>query len=125
MGRPYNQRAFHSYIAYLQILFMVFQNLHFLLDAAKVDLIQTLQVDLVASPTLRQFCSREPQDPGTSIVRVMYRPPRQNNVVKRIMPFFDILFKDEQFRLCGWQTVTDEIGRLIQSDSGVNALISP
>jgi hypothetical protein len=106
-------------------LFMAFQNLRFLLDAAKVDLIQTLRVGLFSSPPFRQFCSREPQDPRTSVIRAMYWPPHQNHAVKRIMPFFDILFKDDQLRLYGLHTVTDEIGRLMQSDSDVNALISP
>ncbi|KAF2818287.1 hypothetical protein CC86DRAFT_472923 [Ophiobolus disseminans] len=106
-------------------LFMAFQNLLFLLDATKVHLIQTLRVGLFSSPPFRQFCSREPQQPRTSVIRVMYQPPRQNNAVKRIMPFFDVLFQDEQLRLYGLHTVTDEIGRLMQSDSGVNALISP
>jgi hypothetical protein len=41
------------------------------------------------------------------------------------MPFFDILFNNEQLRLYGLHTVTDEIGRLMQNDPGVNALISP
>jgi hypothetical protein len=95
------------------------------LDAAKVDLIQTLRVGLFSSLPLRQFCSREPQDPRTSVIKGMYQPPRQNNAIKRIMPFFDILFKDEQLRLYGLHTVTDEIGRLMQSDSGVSALVSP
>lgn len=55
----------------------------------------------------------------------MYKPPRQTHAIKRIMPFFDILFKNDQLHLFGLHTVTDEIGRLIQSDSEVNALISP
>ncbi|KAH8702938.1 hypothetical protein GQ44DRAFT_732595 [Phaeosphaeriaceae sp. PMI808] len=105
--------------------FLVFQNLRFLLDATKVDLIQTLRTGLFSSPPFRQFCSREPQDPRTSIIRAMYQPPGQTHAVKSIMPFFDILFEDEQLRLFGLHTVTDEIGRLMQSDSTVNALISP
>ncbi|KAJ4330045.1 hypothetical protein N0V87_010349 [Didymella glomerata] len=106
-------------------LSMAFQNLRFILDAAKVDLIQTLRVGLFPSPPFRQFCSREPQDPRTSVIRAMYQPPHQNNAVKRIMPFFNILFDEEQLRLYGLHTVIDEIGRLMQSDSGVNAIISP
>ncbi|KAF2033345.1 hypothetical protein EK21DRAFT_98345 [Setomelanomma holmii] len=106
-------------------LFKAFQNLRFLLDATKVDLIQSLQIGLFTSPPFREFCSRELQDPRTSMIRAKYQPPRQAYAVKRIMPFFDILFKDEQLRLMGLHTVTDEIGRLMQSDRSVNALISP
>ncbi|CAE7030436.1 hypothetical protein HRS9139_04931 [Pyrenophora teres f. teres] len=106
-------------------LSMAFQNLRFLLNAAKVDLIRTLQIGLFPSPPFRQFCLREPQDPRTSMIRVMYQPPREDNAIKRIMPLFNVLFNDEQLRLFGLHTVTDEIGRLMQSDSSVNALISP
>lgn len=106
-------------------LSMAFQNLRFLLDAAKIDLIRTLRVGLIPSPPFRQFCSREPQDPQTSKIRAIYQPPRQNNAVKHIMPFFNILFDDKQLRLFGLHTVVDEIGRLMQSDSGVKAVITP
>ncbi|KAI1530130.1 hypothetical protein PtrSN001C_008779 [Pyrenophora tritici-repentis] len=106
-------------------LSMAFQNLRYLLNAAKVDLVQNLQVGLFPSPPLRQFCIREPQDPRTSMMRVMYEPPRNNHAVTRIIPLFDILFKDDQLRLFGLHTVTDEIGRLMETDSSVNALISP
>lgn len=41
------------------------------------------------------------------------------------MPFFNILFDDKQLRLFGLHTVVDEIGRLMQSDSAVNAVITP
>jgi hypothetical protein len=41
------------------------------------------------------------------------------------MPFFDILFKNEQLRLYGLHTVTDEIGRLKESVPGVSTIISP
>ena len=41
------------------------------------------------------------------------------------MPLFDVLFNKEQRRLYGLHTVIDEVGRLMQSDGGVNALISP
>jgi hypothetical protein len=41
------------------------------------------------------------------------------------MPLFDILFNEEQRRLYDLHTVIGEVGRLMQSDGGINALISP
>jgi hypothetical protein len=63
-------------------LFKAFQNLRFLLDAAKLDLIQSLRIGLFSSPPFRQFCCRELQDPRTSMIRAKYQAPRQNHDVK-------------------------------------------
>ena len=41
------------------------------------------------------------------------------------MPLFDILFNEEQRRLYDLHTVIGEVGRFMQSDGGINALISP
>lgn len=106
-------------------LSMAFQNLRFLLDAAKVNLIQTLQVGLFPSPQFQQFCSRKPQDPRTSIIRAIYQPLLQNKAVKHILPFLNIFFDNKQLRLFGLHTVAHIIGCLMQSDSGVNAAIIP
>jgi hypothetical protein len=106
-------------------LIEAFQNLRFHLNIAKTSIIQTLKVGVIPSPSIRKFCLREPQDPNTSMIRVAYLPPRQNHGVLRIMPFFDILFNDEQLFLAGLHTVTDEIERLIRSDKTVKVLISP
>jgi hypothetical protein len=106
-------------------LMEAFQNLRFHLNIAKTSIIQTLKVGVIPSPSIRKFCLREPQDPNTSMIRVAYLPPRQNHGVLRIMPFFDILFNDEQLFLAGLHTVTDEIERLIRSDKTVKVLISP
>jgi hypothetical protein len=103
-----------------------FQNLRFSLDAAKKALIQVLKVGLFASPPWREFCSRAPpQHPKSSKIETQYSPPRQDHAVKRVMPFFDILFDDRQLFLFGLHSVTDEIERLVRSDVKVRALISP
>ena len=106
-------------------LFDAFQNLRFLLDAAKTDLVLNLKVGLFASPPIRQFCVREPQQPNTSKIRSMFQPPRNDHAVNRLMPLFNILFNDEQLFLFGLHTITDEIGRLIRTDPAVATLISP
>ncbi|KAB2101763.1 hypothetical protein AG0111_0g9460 [Alternaria gaisen] len=106
-------------------LFDAFQNLRFLLDAAKTDLVLNLKVGLFASPPIRQFCVREPQQPNTSKIRSMFQPPRSDHAVNRLMPLFNILFNDEQLFLFGLHTITDEIGRLIRTDPAVATLISP
>jgi hypothetical protein len=103
-----------------------FRNLRFSLDAAKTGLIQVLKVGLFASPPLRAFCSRAPpQNPKSSKINTQYSPPLQDHAVKHIMPFFDILFDDQQLFLFGLHSVTDEIERLVRSDATIRALISP
>jgi hypothetical protein len=103
-----------------------FQNLRFSLDAAKKGLIQVLKVGLFASPPWREFCSRAPpQHPKSSKIETQYSPPRQDHAVKRIMPFFEILFDDKQLSLFSLHSVTDEIERLIRSEATVRSLISP
>jgi hypothetical protein len=106
-------------------LFKAIQSLRFLLDRTKHVLIETLRMALVASPPIRQFSLRSPQDPWTSKMRSTYQPPLEDHIVKHIMPIFDILFNPDQLRLFGLHTATDEIGRLMQSNSDVNAIISP
>jgi hypothetical protein len=103
-----------------------FQNLRFSLDAAKKALIQVLKVGLFASPPWREFCSRAPpQHPKSSKIETQYSPPRQDHAVKRVMPFFNILFDNRQLFLFSLHSVTDEIKRLVRSNVKVRALISP
>jgi hypothetical protein len=106
-------------------LLNAFQYLRFLLDAAKTDLVLNLKTGLFASPPLRQFCVRNPQDPQSSMIKSIYNPPRQDHAVKRLMPLFDILFNDQQLSLFGLHTVTDEIERLFRADRAVAVMISP
>lgn len=106
-------------------LFTAFQSLRFVLDSVKTDLILNLKTGLFASPPLQQFCVREPQDSRTSTIRTAFRPPHQDHAIKRIMPFFDILFKDDQLHLFGLHNVTDEIERLTRSDPEVAKMITP
>jgi hypothetical protein len=104
---------------------LAFQNLRFLLETTKTSQITDLKLGLFASPPLRQFSFRQPQDPRTSIMGTGYRAPHGDHAVKRLMPFFDILFDDHKLFLFNLHTLTDEIGRLLQSDSDVYALITP
>ncbi|KAL6157812.1 hypothetical protein ACJQWK_07516 [Exserohilum turcicum] len=101
-----------------------FQNLRFLLDAARIDLVDGLKMDLFGSPPMRLFCEREPQDPNTTMIRSAFRPPREDHAVNNLMPLFNILFDDRQVSLFGLHTVTDEIEHLVRKDAAVAALIT-
>ncbi|KAF7674405.1 hypothetical protein GT037_007165, partial [Alternaria burnsii] len=105
--------------------FDAFQNLRFLLDAAKTGLVLNLKGGLFASPPIRQFCVRKPQEPDISKIRSTFEPPRNDHAVNRLMPLFNILFNDEQLFLFGLHTITEEIGRLIRTNPAVATLISP
>ncbi|KAF2798204.1 hypothetical protein K505DRAFT_268147 [Melanomma pulvis-pyrius CBS 109.77] len=102
-----------------------FQNLRFMLSDTVTDICGQLKSCVLPSPPMREFCYRNPQDPNTTKISTAYSPPSQDHAVKRIMPLFEILWDDEQRRLFGVHTVTDEIERLIQADPDVGALISP
>jgi hypothetical protein len=102
-----------------------FQNLRFILDAERADLIQILKVGLFPSPPMRKYCLREPQNPQTSKIIALHIPPPGEQAVHRIMSLLSILFNDQQLFLCGLHTITDELGRLIESDAAARALISP
>ncbi|KAF2111934.1 hypothetical protein BDV96DRAFT_580891 [Lophiotrema nucula] len=102
-----------------------FQNLRFLLDAAKRDIIDQLKMGILPSPLMRPFCSRRPQDPNTTKMAVRYSPPKGEHPSQRLMHLINTLFDDKQLFLFGLHTVTDEIGHLIASDPGVASLVSP
>ncbi|OAL53445.1 hypothetical protein IQ07DRAFT_562298 [Pyrenochaeta sp. DS3sAY3a] len=102
-----------------------FQDLRFLLDAAKIDLINSLRMELFASPPLRAFCSRKPQDPNTTKMSTIFSPPHRDHPVNRVMPFVNMLFDDQQLFLVGLHTIVDEIERAIRADTQVEAFMSP
>ncbi|KAF2267621.1 hypothetical protein CC78DRAFT_62548 [Lojkania enalia] len=103
-----------------------FQNLRFLLEAAAKDIIQQLQMGIFPSPPMRSFCTRKPQDPNTTKIVTYYNPPAtRDQPNKRLMYLLDTIFKEDQLFLFGLHSATDELGRLIQSEPEVRALISP
>ncbi|KAL1591721.1 hypothetical protein SLS60_011720 [Paraconiothyrium brasiliense] len=104
---------------------LAFQNLRFLLDETVFKHIMDLNLGLLASPPLRQFCYRQPQEPNTTMMGTGYRGAPQDHAVTRLMPFFEILFNERKLSLFSLHTLTDEIGRLLQSDSEIYALITP
>lgn len=106
-------------------LLRAIQDLRFLLGAAKTDLVDCLKLELFGSPPLRQFCDRDPQDPKSTRIRSAFHPPKQDHPAKRFVPFFNILLDEEQLRLFGLHTWTDEIEHLIRTDPAVAALVSP
>ncbi|KAJ4359588.1 uncharacterized protein N0V89_000143 [Didymosphaeria variabile] len=104
---------------------LAFQNLRFLLDETVFQDITDLKLGLFASPPLRQFCFRYPQDPHTTIMGTGYNGAPRDHAVTRLMPFFEILFDERKLSLFSLHTLIDEIGRLLQSDGEIYALITP
>lgn len=102
-------------------LSMAFQKLCILLSNMAAELIRHLLTGLYPSPPLRRFCVREPH----GIQATTYRMPQRNQSHKRVMALFDVLFDARKLHLFGLHTLTGEIGRLMQTDSGVGALFSP
>ncbi|KAF3031712.1 hypothetical protein E8E12_002572 [Didymella heteroderae] len=102
-------------------LSMAFQKLCVLLSNMAAELIRHLLTGLFPSPPLRRFCAREPH----STWAATYRMPDRNQSHKRVMALFDVLFDARKLHLFGLHTLTGEIGRLMQTDSEVGALISP
>ena len=96
-----------------------FENLHVLLDETKCGLVGDLRLSLPASPPLREFCFRQPQDPRTPMIQIGYDWSCRVPTVTRLMPLFDMLFNERKLSLFGLHTLTDEIGRLLQSDSEI------
>jgi hypothetical protein len=102
-----------------------FQNLRYLLDAAKKDLIDQLKIGVFPSPPMRGFCSRDPQDPNTTMIQGMYDPSKGTPASVRLMAMFGCLWDEKQLFLFGLHGVVDEIERLIISEPDIKAIVSP
>ncbi|KAF2867597.1 hypothetical protein BDV95DRAFT_630985 [Massariosphaeria phaeospora] len=102
-----------------------FQKVLFSLSAAKVDIIGQLKNGVFPSPPIRPFCVRYPKASNASKYRVSYRSPGLNHAINRLMPFFGILWNEDDLLLFRLHNVVDEIERLIQADPEVKALIFP
>jgi hypothetical protein len=102
-----------------------FKYLQFLLDAAKKDLIDQLKAGFLPSPPMRGFCSRNPQDPNTTMIQTMYDPSQGTPASSRLVEMFRYLCDGKQPFIFDLHVVVDEIERLIVSEPDIKALVSP
>jgi len=98
----------------------------FYIDQAIEGPIAVLKQSFVASPEMRRFFVRAPQQPGTTKMQVMEKSalPR-DKIRQRLLWLFTTLWDDSKRIFTRVETLVDEIERLIQSEPKVKELISP
>jgi hypothetical protein len=85
----------------------------YMLDQASQGPILNLKHGVPASPPLRSLFVREPQVPGSMIIRVQTRSGVQ---LDPLLWIFQTLWNDHQLFLCGLPNLMDELERLVQSE---------
>ncbi len=85
----------------------------YMLDQTSKGPILNLKMGVPASPPLRSLFVREPQDPGTTMIRVK---TKASVVLDPMIWIFQTMWDDRQLILCGLPDLLDELERLIQSD---------
>ncbi|KAL9611775.1 MAG: hypothetical protein Q9167_003586 [Letrouitia subvulpina] len=82
------------------------------------------KVGMVASPPLRQYYVREPQDPNNTRIVVMTKD-RSRKKKDHLIWLLEVFLQDEQLHLCGLENVCDELEREICANRSSQARISP
>ena len=86
----------------------------YVLDQASKGPILNLKTGVPASHPLRSLYVREPEIPGSSIIRVR---TKSGIGTDNMLWIFQTLWDDKQLFLCGLPYILDELERLIESDS--------
>ena len=87
--------------------------------------IDVLKHGFVASPPMRPYFVREPQAPGTNVIRVMKRAGIQGEATRdTIIWIFMTLFDKQQLHLAGLNTLMDELERIQSNEPKARNLIS-
>lgn len=87
--------------------------------------IDSLKVGVPASPPLRSHFVREPQEPGTPMIRVIERRNRDKDKhFGRLLWILTTLWDEQKRFLAGLQPLMDELERLLQNDPTQKRLIS-
>ncbi|KAI4181379.1 MAG: hypothetical protein LQ346_006798 [Caloplaca aetnensis] len=95
-----------------------------LIDQTTQAPISNWKVGLPASPPLRQYWVREPQDPNTTIIGVQSKKDSRSKG-DHLLWLLEIFLKDEQLFLCGIENVCDELEREVRSSQASRGRISP
>lgn len=98
----------------------------FYLEQNMNGLIAVLKQSAVASPPLRRFFARAPQQPGTTKMQVMSKPNLPPDRVRtRLLWLFSTLWDEHKRLLLGVENLIEETERLIQSEPKAKELVSP
>jgi hypothetical protein len=84
-----------------------------MLEQASKGPILNLKLGVPASPPLRSMFVRQPQVPGSTVIRVQ---TKSNVQLDPLLWIFQTLWNDHQLFLCGLPGLMDELERLVQSD---------
>ncbi|KAL9077066.1 MAG: hypothetical protein Q9157_003488 [Trypethelium eluteriae] len=88
--------------------------------------IDSLKHGFVASPPVRPHFSRQPQDPGSTIIRIAKRTDLKDEATRdTIIWVFMTLFDEQKLHLAGLSTLMDELERLQGNEPKAKDLISP
>jgi hypothetical protein len=88
--------------------------------------IGTLKVGFTASPPMRPYFVRLPQDPTNTIIQITKRTGLARDKSRdELIWIFITLFDEHQLHLAGLNTLMDELERLMENDPKMKELISP
>ncbi|KAI9663741.1 MAG: hypothetical protein M1821_007231 [Bathelium mastoideum] len=105
---------------------MAFYTFHHHLGRYTKGPIDNLKVGFVASPPMRPFFHREPQIPGSNVIRVMKRAHLKDDSTRDLIIWiFMTLFDEQQLHLVGLSTLMDELERVQNSDPKAKEVLSP
>ncbi|KAF8635999.1 hypothetical protein AX15_000160 [Amanita polypyramis BW_CC] len=103
-----------------------FLKLDYYLEQLTKGPIGNLKSSVEASPPLRAFFIREPQDLRTTTIQVKKRQTLvADKNIDHLLWIFGTMWDDRRLHLGGLHTLMDEMDRLIQSDSKLKELIPP
>ena len=85
--------------------------------------IGNLKVGFPASPPMRPYFDRQPQEPGSTIIKIVGRP-NVGGEAGTIMWIFATLFDEHQLHLAGLNVLMDELERILTSSVKAKNLIS-
>ena len=84
-----------------------------------------LKVGFVASPPMRRFFVRLPQDPTNTKIKTASRSDVKRDATSgELIWIVTTLFDEQQLHMVGLNTLMDELGYLVEKDSRANELIS-
>lgn len=89
------------------------QDFRYFLDQASKGPIANLKIGVPPSPPFRSLFVREPQEPGSTKIRVNTKSAIGKDV---LLHLFTALWNEQQLFLLGLPDVMDELDRLVQSD---------
>lgn len=113
LGELKDQHAVESFQSLPQDFEQALAHFSYLLEQACTVSRTNLRMGMVASPPLRQYYSREPQDPNTTRIQVAGKPRSRED---HLLWLLEKLLEEEPTRLFGLHNILDEVERVVQND---------